>query len=421
MAHRKPRSNYETAEYWADQILELESRDSVTYKNMSVGNRFRGQTDVRHFNWYPLGCIIRDEETGEVRRVITNADQFPNKGFANTPGQQHNVDVLAAASVRELNSRRPARTRIRVEKLPLTDSHLGLGIRILPCASDPEPPQWSSIDIPTYFTASDPGPEPEDDGIGCIAGRVEDYTYAADDYAYGDLHLSAQDQAYVLQGFGVPLPGDFLLPGYARRMRTGRLEWVSGPTYGGLESERKRCPHCKAFAELHERWHVRMYGPRWGRGRGKGYRLFREMMDTHGSEEGWRTARREDHRRVQRERIERKEWEARNYLSLSQVSKDDDGLPILRDDKYAMRKDAERVHRAEREAKRQAWRATKERLAREREERAAQRWLQSLRRGRKPSFQANARVVAESLASMRERIEQIDADREHAPTNGLES
>jgi hypothetical protein len=361
----------------------------------------------------------------KVVRVILNADHYPHRGWASTPVDQGNVEREAKEAVRELNSRRPIRDRIVIERLPLTDSHIG-PFPVRPRDDDPEPPNHSHIEIPLAFHASDPGPEPVDDGVGCIAGRTEVYECQTEGSLWGVAEEIAQDdQAYTLDNsVGIlrraPEPGDFLVLHrytvgegerrtlYARRMEMATLVWGSSShEYEWFRHHErpanvtyKQCPHCATFAARHEAWYVRMHGQRWGRGRGQGWRVYCEMIERFGDTEGWRTARREDYRRVRRERKEHKAWFERNHIPLSAISKDRDGLPRMRDG-YVLRKDAEAYFLAQRNEQRHQQRQRREAERRERERRQIERFKRRVQRRLDKTFERTAQRVAAELATLR--------------------
>ena len=406
----KPRTNYDACAYWADSILEDEPRARIEVNSIIVAN------DVVYSfgHHYPMGMAVRDDN-GRVRTVILNADFYPSRGFANTPGDQSNVRSLAHDAVSR------AKWRIEVKMLYLSGYSLDSrrGVQVRPRADDPEP-DWAYMEVPTYFHANDPGPEPVDDGVGCIAGTSETFEAQDDSYIWGDREIAVQDQAYVLEDRNAPPPGAFptnvgtgTYAGYRHAFITtthwgeedSQYRWnselPSGDTY-------RQCPHCAAFQARHKRWHVQMFGPAWGRDRDRGWKLYSEMIAQHGDERGWREARREDWRRVRRAREAHKAWIARNYIPLDAVSTvrvNGVSVPKVDNDGFAYYKDAEAYWKRQRDAERAERRRQRAHEARLREQRQLERFKRGMRRRRRPGFIELANEATNTLVSMREAID----------------
>jgi hypothetical protein len=440
----KPRTNADAAEYWARSILSEDPPDPIDVNSVGVkverlplplganGEPVYGsRTVVTSFSWYPMGVILRDEH-GVVRRVVVNADRYPSRGFASTPTDQWNVTSSAKTYVDQLNAERGGRERVAVEELPLSDSHLpgpSNRLQVRPTPSDPEPCTDFAIRVPPFFNATNPGPEPVKDPHGCVAGTIEEYEYVQTEHLHSDPQYALDDQAYTVR-----MDGDY---GISYRMRpadvthvtergtmvversyTGSLVYGSAayardstevvpfrsrPTdpYAGLKSgiTYMQCHHCAAFDVVHKRWSDRMYGPPWGRGRGKGWQRYCEMIAEHGSEDGWRDARREALRERRRRLAEHGEWVERNFIPLSAVSKDRWRLPLLPDG-YAMRKDAAAHFKSEREAARRKRALQRDMERRARERAAVERFAARMRARRRPSFESLAAEAAANLASL---------------------
>lgn len=410
----KPRTNHDAAEWWAAHILLREQADLSRYVNSIEITRDAIYSFGHH---YPMGRIVRDAE-GNVRRVVVTSASYPSRGFANTPGDQWAVIAAARDALTKLNRERPESKRVELEFLPLSSHGLPHDgrIQVLPRPEDPEVPEVYISVIPT-FHASDPGPEPIWTDEGCIAGRREEYSFECDDYMTSNLHLQADDQAYTVDGYSTPKPGDFLYRQshgsiYALRARNGVIVW--GRDRWGSSSERtsyKQCPHCESFDAVHDRWRVQARG-QWGMGRFKGYEVYSEMIEAYGSVQGWAEARRANISWVRKQRKLRSEWIERNFIPLHAVSYDADGLPKLVDGRYAMRKDEEAYLKAQRERERRDRRAARQMAEREQMRQRIQKLMDRRARRKAETFFGRADRVANELAALR---------RELATTNELES
>lgn len=154
MKRKFPRSNEGAARIWAESILSNERCTHDGYNSV----RIYGNMICSFGSHFPMGIIVRDS-TGRVRRVIVNNDRYPDRGFASTPSDLGHVHAAA----REAVSR--ASRHIPLERRQLTNFAGSCSVqpmvRTKPRDGDPEPPAHASIEIPLYFHATDPGPEPE--------------------------------------------------------------------------------------------------------------------------------------------------------------------------------------------------------------------------------------------------------------------
>jgi hypothetical protein len=417
----KPRTNDAACAYWAEGITSREPQPSLEVNSIIV----RGDVVFSFGSHFPMGVILRRED-GRVRRVLVNADRWNRSGgFADTNGDLGNVLSYARMACTEAG-------------VPLHQVHLteySGQPRVRPRDGDPEPPV-PHLEVPTYFYASDPGPEPVDDGVGCLLGRTEAYEYQSDNYITSNLDLYADDQIYA----GVvtdPLLGSprSLVAGtwlyresggsiYSKRMHLGRIVWgarsqeweakwrdklelESGDTY-------KQCPHCAAFAKVHEAWYVRMHGRRYGRGHGRGYKLYAAMIEEHGDEQGWREARREDWRRVRDGRKALAEWSFRNHIPLAAVPLTRVSGHLIRTgydfDGYPYRKDEAAYFREHRKAERAKRRREREREERVRLDRQVERFARGIRARRRQNFIEVAADVTNELVRIREAIDARTTD-----------
>lgn len=422
----KPRTNADAAQYWADSILSAERAPAIDVNSIVIG----GDTIYSFGSHYPMGQIIRRDD-GTVRRVVVTSSFYPSRGFAHTPGDQYNVAAAARAAC--------AKARIKLERKPLS-SHGAERIPALPRADDPEPEQYPRTIVPPLFTPSgNPGPEPVKDPAGCIAGRREEYECVEDGFIFHEHALRLQDQAYAFQRGGPRLPSERTTPGEftfwerytvkdeeKRSLRVRRVTNrvnVWGEAHDAYRHfdrhpipanvDYKQCPHCAAFAKVHEQWHDRMHGPRWGRGHGRGWALYSEMVERYGSEDGWREARRQDVRRVREARKAREEWERRNLIPYDYVARDADRIPIVNDDGFARRIDGEAWRKRLRQNDREARRRQREQHAREVMERRVASARARRQRRKARSIAGKAEIIATNLARL--------ADELSTPTNQLES
>jgi hypothetical protein len=411
----KPRTNAETAQYWADSILASEPAPDLTVNSVIVSR----DTVYSFGSHYPMGKIFRNED-GSVRRVVVTSDHYPHRGWAKTPEDQSAVESGAREAC--------AKAKVRLEFAPLSDYKLRPnGVRCKPKDSDPELAH-PYITVPRPFVAANPGPEPVKSNEGCIAGKVEEYSYQVEASIFVDETLGAQPDAHLVDR--QLRPTDYVTwhrigANYkslrARRAANGFIYWGtnrSGSHWGQPQDEQwtefesthkgadihfKQCPHCEAFNDLHRGWSTRYHG---GYRRDEpGYALYAKCMDEYGSMEAWREAYREDWRRVVAGRKYIKAWTARNFIPLSAVSRDSDGIPILDENGHAMRKDSERYFKRQRELERAERRRQREREEQERIRRHARRLYERrqarIQRRHEQSFIGTAERVANELRSIR--------------------
>jgi hypothetical protein len=384
---RQPRTNEEAAEVWADGILARESGPHMSVNSVLL----RGDTIYSFGTHFPMAKMVRDS-AGRVRRVVTNSDHYPARGFGNTPWDQSNV--------RRAVEDRIARAKHKVvhDHLPLSDfGHSRLQLR--PVENDIEPDPYPRTEVPVYFEAWNPGPEPVDDGEGCVADTREPHTFTDSQYVPKD---EVRDDDERLSDRELDLGGRVEI--FVRRSTEGFIAYTrEQPNHWDQQrakeqeprTELKQCPHCAAFASRHRAWSVQMNGGydwvtnQHGGRRHRhihGFAKHQELRRRFGGEDGWRTARREDYRRVRRLKKLRAEWEARNYCSLDEAPKDRHGLVKLDADGYVPRRPVERLRERraieQRKAARQRERDLREynaELARQRKAReiAIARWVET--------------------------------------------
>lgn len=389
---RKPRTNCEAIEFWAAHALV----EGKVIANTGDTNSIVISRDVVYSfgSHYPMGRICRNVD-GACIEIVVNADYYPCKGFASTPNDQGDVE-RAAHAVAAMS-----RGRIKVRKVYLSEYNLPNGIQILPRADDPKPTDSLDWQVPRRFSAYNPGPEPVDtNGHLCVAGRVEEYSYQ-------------DDKMLVLPGDFERARGFIVRKGrwhYERRAYNGTIVWGSESyEYGhGPNVTYNQCPHCKEFQLRHRIWKVLMHGGHHPQtfSRVRGWDEYQANLHKHGGWEGWLIAYRAERTRVRDARKAMEEWIDRNYMPLSACSTDGHGVPALHDDKYAMRKDAERWFKAKRQRKREDMRREREHRRRERERQQVERFKSRVRHRRAQlharTFEGTAQRVVEDLAAIRE-------------------
>lgn len=197
-------------------------------------------------------------------------------------------------------------------------------------------------------------------------------------------------------------------------MHVGYIVWADAdqdwqykrdhPEHAGDNYFIKQCPCCRAHRNAHRAWHERMFGPAWGRGRGKGYAQMSEQIERYGSVDAWREARRADLARVRAGRKARAAWVSRNFIPLHAVSRDKHGVPILRDG-YALNKDRDAYFKSERarvrEQRREAKIAIRHARERERVLRFHERMERARQRRRERSFEGTVQRVLVNLRELR--------------------
>lgn len=184
--------------------------------------------------------------------------------------------------------------------------------------NDPPPQLQTDREIPKPFHASDPGPEPIDDGEGCRVGEVEVYDVQEDRTIYNFQRDNPLDLG---RGFPLP-PDDWNREQGHVEVRLTRMHAVEygEKSYGGYHPERKaeykQCSHCEAFQAKHAAWERAYEGrPYAGRERERyGHRQMCELLETYGSREAWQDAYITEFREVRENRKALKEWESRNRV-----------------------------------------------------------------------------------------------------------
>lgn len=429
----KPRTNAAAIEYWAAAILDREPAPAIEVNSVIVNN----DVVFSYGSHWPMGAIDRDAK-GRARRVFLNSDHCSSQGWHHTSTDQWHVNLSANAAVAA------AKWPIEVIRRPMGTGWRVSGDGMIECrpkSSDPRPPSDWSCEIPPVFHATDPGPEPVDDGVGCIAGQREEYSYedsmyiGSDSRTYGiaDISDHTQDQGYAYPRtlayvFNPPLPGDSTYwhhygenagrALHARRAANGVITWRKPREWEWQRAERgeeedKFCPHCVAFMREHSRWSERFHGPRWGRNRGRGWRLYSEMLENFGSIEEWREQRLIAYRRMRAGRKAFAEWESRNRMPVSFLPSEGDSfalrqVPRLDRDGYPLRKDSEAYFRMQRAAERAERRKQREHEARERQRQQVERFARRMKRQRehkrrqKYRFEYIAAELATTLANLHE-------------------
>ena len=245
-------------------------------------------------------------------------------------------------------------------------------IRLEPNSNDPAPMRYDRT-VPKPYMASDPGPEPvrDDSDPRHIAGRTERHLTLTSEYSWrqgADEGVKYTDY-YGEEPFADMLSAAGPQPGYGGNGTDKVLKLVDTGIYFGERGDRgwgqmddgwvafsgttgyshtskatvdgtlysyRQCPHCKEFDNTHAEWTHRMEGARWGRNfdQQTGYRNYREMMDTYGSQEAWREAYLTDLRARRAYLKAEREWDQRNRVPFYDgITVDSDGYaPRLRAD-----------------------------------------------------------------------------------------
>jgi hypothetical protein len=370
---RKPRTNAETAQYWADSILADVPADPITVNSVIV----RSDAIFSFGSHYPMGVIVRNER-GRTLRVVLNNDRYPSRGWANTPGDQWEVRMSAEAACAK-------RKEIRLQSVPLTHYRWSTDqrgdIQVRPDPNDPEPERYPRTEVERWYECSHPGPEPVCEPHLCVVGKVT-VLYSRCPYC-PEVH-----------------------PSYA------------GECYFGLRTtvhtfKRPDCATCKSHDERHEHWRISMNGGHRYNGsnyrRVKGYRYWCEMVEKFGSLEAWQSAYRNELRRVREARKLREEWYERNYIPTSALTCDRIAgvdIPRLDAEGYPLKKDIERYWLGVRERERQATREERERERREAEERRVEAFKARIRREREknPTIEQLTGRVMRELSYINERL-----------------
>jgi hypothetical protein len=168
--------------------------------------------------------------------------------------------------------------------------------------------------IPKPFIMPDPGPEPVDDGEGCIVGREEFVPYEELGYDFGVRRIPSHLHRYKV--------GDSIRYECAgvEHIRWGKERYNHSTwTLPDGETVRfagtyKQCPHCAAFQAKHEAWEAAKNGDRWGRNSERGYSQMCEWLDRFETREAWHAAYIEELRECRKLNEQAREWDTRNWL-----------------------------------------------------------------------------------------------------------
>jgi hypothetical protein len=106
-------------------------------------------------------------------------------------------------------------------------------LRLRPELNDIEPDPYPRTEVPVYFEAWNPGPEPVDDGEGCVAGTREPHTFVE------ELFLTREDEQR---------PDDE----YVRMRRLQRTDRLREAHDRGLHRVHARAPEPLGRAEARE-------------------------------------------------------------------------------------------------------------------------------------------------------------------------
>jgi len=402
---RTPRSNADAAEYWARSILENAPRPNETVNSVIVS-----RDSVYSFGYhFPMGVIERDK-SGRAIRVYTNADHYPHRGFADTPGDLWNVRLAARDAVSK------AGWKIELREVLLThyqgNSSGEKPIRVKPKAGDPEPPSGAHIEVVRPFVTTNPGPAPVKPAEGCTAGYVESYVFETDDrlWSWSDPPLP---QLHVISAGrrdhnGDPVRLDIRANlGEIRHVAEPHHHWTTEREFseGGVTITERQCKHCAAHDRATRDWTIRMEGEPYQRN-SRGWLDYAENIERYGSMEEWREAYRADWRRVVAARKAHKAWVSRNEIPWGAVSSKGN-IPNLDPDGHPLRKDEEAHWRSVRAAERRERRREREHEKHLRYQRSLERFKRGLARKREPhmKFEDRAATVARDLANLRVRID----------------
>lgn len=430
----KPRTNDDAVQHWADSILATEDVSALDVNSIEI----RDGAIFHYGTHWPMGVIER-HANGRVKRVFVNSNDCSKQSGWGHPTNSVNSDVIRAA--RHVAAKRD----IPVISVPMGSRYVSDdSIRCKPKDSDPEPPANWRCEIPTYFRASDPGEVPVDDEVGCIARTREEFEYSEEGYMHANEEYAVQDQAYTLADpndyFSRDIiPGAFIVAYTGSGQRTLRIKraymgsiywgrtdyWWSDqreqghhrPNRGETPGEvYKQCPHCAAYRAKLEAWTLRMYGPTYGAKRGKGWKLYSELIERYGSVDEWKSERLIEFRRVRDGRKAHAAWLKRNTMPQDYVPRLGAGslryVPKLDSDGLPFRKDSERYFLLQRKAERAERRREREAAARERHRRQVERFACQMRARRGTSFTQRAANIARELAAVNAAL---------SPTTELES
>ncbi len=243
-------------------------------------------------------------------------------------------------------------------------------MRTRPNANDPDP-TYPRREIPRYFVAADPGPEPVKSDEGCAVGEAFTFT----------------EERYTCEA------GD-----WARRPVTIEGAYTERRSY---ERDGRQCPHCAAFDKAKDVWYQRYYGG-WNTGRSNGcplgYKTYAEMMDRFGDEQTWRAAFKTEGREVRAGQARWREWNERNRIPFhASMTVNSDGYPL--------RDEERRVRARERALKREMAKLDREHQ-REMERLAAlERFRARMLKNRRPCIAKIADETVEHLQVLNAKLE----------------
>jgi hypothetical protein len=297
----------------------------------------------------------------------------------------------------------------------------GWYLRLRPNAEDPHPNGHECIKVEVPFPKPpEPAAEPVSEDYGtCWDGQRVARTALEVAFIYEERDLRPNDRPKIYKDLSA-LTG-------ARHMLAWLEQLMPARSYTGMPVERpvttvtdygshayrwqrpdfdhyghgrettkyEQCAHCKRFQSAHSAWEAAVR--RWD--------FWHAQVETYGSLDAWREARRDDRRDVIAANRARAEWELRNRI-------DFDGLMRINADGYPLQSEVRAV-KAVRYQERMA--ANRRRRADERraiEARQLDRFRRGLRRRRKLTFEERARETADMLASIRENIDIANSERE---------
>lgn len=168
---------------------------------------------------------------------------------------------------------------------------------------DPKPTAQFEREIPKPFHAADPGPEPIDNGVGCVAGVIEEYEAQSRSVIY-DWSEREHDRCAWRTKFDRYAKGEPVEEAVYALVCTvtyGEKSWCEGRPYG----EYRQCPHCRALATKRYHWNTAQNGR-------DGYARMLEMLERYGSREAWQEAYITEFREVRENRKVLKAWIERN-------------------------------------------------------------------------------------------------------------
>lgn len=323
---RKPRTNDEALLRFADNVASKEVGPTYDINSMVL----KGD-EIYHYGYhYPMAKIIRRKPKtingekvnpyqtydGPVLMVLINSTSWRGGcGFG------WSTDSVVS-SLKGYIKRIADPLGIPVYDVALTGNH-GRLVYLSPNEADPEPeiPDLREIPVcPRTNVPTHPGPEPIDDGIGCVAGTVEEYSYQTRSTHYewsrGELPTGAIIVARTERG-----DIDYKL-WQNGRIIYGEGSWDTRPhTEHKPNDTYKQCPHCKAFAIKHRNWHALMHGgynAHYQKVR-MGWLTYEENILKFGDEKSWREARSALFKLRKQRLAEHAEWTARNSVSFDSI------------------------------------------------------------------------------------------------------